>query len=96
MADAEFQDVLESIREAGQIWRGEREAANQLVLAEPDVVSIRQTYEMTQMEFSTLLGVNVGTLRNWEQRRRVPQGPVRVLLRIAEEHPRIMMKTLGR
>lgn len=96
MSESEFQNVLESIREAGQIWRGEREAADQLVLEDPDVVAIRRSYEMTQMEFSTLLGVNVGTLRNWEQGRRIPQGPVRVLLRIAEEHPRIMMKTLGR
>ncbi|MGM0506848.1 MAG: helix-turn-helix domain-containing protein [Bacteroidota bacterium] len=96
MAEAEVQDVLESIHEAGQIWRGEREAAERVVIEDPDVVSIRRSYEMTQMEFSTLLGVNVGTLRNWEQGRRVPQGPVRVLLCIAEEHPRVMLKTLGR
>lgn len=96
MAEAAFQDVLESIHEAGQIWRGEREAADLTVISDPDVTAIRRSYEMTQMEFSTLLGVNVGTLRNWEQGRRIPQGPVRVLLRIAEEHPRIMLKTLGR
>ena len=34
-----------------------------------------------------MLGISVRTLRNWEQGRRVPEGPARVLLQVAAKHP---------
>jgi putative transcriptional regulator len=37
----------------------------------------------------------VGTLRNWEQRRRVPEGPARVLLKVAERHPDAVLETVA-
>jgi putative transcriptional regulator len=41
----------------------------------------------TQETFANLIGVPVKTLRNWEQRRREPTGPARVLLAIIERDP---------
>ncbi len=38
-----------------------------LVIKDPDVAAIRKKYGMTQQEFSILLGISIGTLRNWEQ-----------------------------
>ena len=32
------------------------------------------------------MGISVATLRNWEQGRRSPEGPARVLLRVAAKH----------
>jgi putative transcriptional regulator len=49
---------------------------------------------MTQQEFSSLLGISVGTLRNWEQGRRKPQGPAKVLLKIAEKRPKAILESL--
>jgi putative transcriptional regulator len=37
--------------------------------------------------FADLIGVPVKTLRNWEQRRREPTGPARVLLSMIERDP---------
>jgi putative transcriptional regulator len=34
-----------------------------------------------------MLGISVRTLQNWEQKRRVPEGPARVLLAVAEAYP---------
>jgi len=34
-----------------------------------------------------MLGISVKTLRNWEQGRRRPEGPARVLLQVAARHP---------
>ena len=34
-----------------------------------------------------MLGISKGTLQNWEQGRRQPQGPARVLLQVAAKHP---------
>ncbi len=33
------------------------------------------------------MGISVGTLRNWEQGRRRPEGSARVLLKVVEMHP---------
>jgi putative transcriptional regulator len=50
---------------------------------------------MTQKEFSLLLGISVGTLRNWEQGRRKPQGPAKILLKIAEKQPKAILESLS-
>lgn len=42
----------------------------------------------TQLTFATAIGVPVKTLRNWEQRRRKPTGPARVLLSLIKRDPR--------
>ena len=59
-------------------------------MEKPDVKSIRSKLEVSQSEFATMLGISVRTLENWEQRRRTPRGPARVLLQIAEVHPEVV------
>lgn len=56
----------------------------------PDVRSIRTKLGGGQSDFATMLGISVRTLENWEQKRRTPRGPARVLLQIAEDHPEII------
>ena len=51
---------------------------------------IRGSYNMTQVDFATMMGVSVDTLQNWGQGRRTPQGPARVLLQIAAKHPDVV------
>jgi putative transcriptional regulator len=41
----------------------------------------------TQAAFAQAIGVSVKTLRNWEQRRREPTGPARVLLTLLQRDP---------
>jgi transcriptional regulator with XRE-family HTH domain len=41
----------------------------------------------TQDAFAQAIGVSVKTLRNWEQRRREPTGPARVLLTLLQRDP---------
>jgi putative transcriptional regulator len=75
------------VREGGAILRGEEPAARHFHWQEPDVRSLRQRYGLSQPKFATLLGISVGTLRNWEQGRRKPEGSARVLLQIVDRHP---------
>jgi putative transcriptional regulator len=42
---------------------------------------------LTQQAFANAIGVPVKTLRNWEQGRRQPTGPARVLLSLIERNP---------
>ena len=87
MKDALFNELVASVREAGQILRGEAAPARSFVLDSPTVKAIRSKYRLSQREFAALLGISVQTLRNWEQGRRAPDGPARVLLQVAAKHP---------
>jgi len=95
MNDEMFNELLESVKQAGDIRKGKREPSRYSIIEEPDVVAIREKYDMTQQEFSSLLGISVGTLRNWEQGRRKPQGPAKVLLKIAEKRPKAILDSLS-
>jgi putative transcriptional regulator len=44
-----------------------------------------------QTQFAAMLGISVRTLRNWEQGRRVPEGPAMVLLQVAAKHPEAIL-----
>jgi len=56
------------------------------------VATTRQKLGLTQSEFAHLLGVSIRTLHHWEQGTRRPSGAARVLLRIAETSPQIVLK----
>jgi putative transcriptional regulator len=60
-----------------------------------DVAAIRRKTGLSQAAFARRIGVPVATLRNWEQGRRSPQGPARVLLALLDQNPRIVEETLG-
>lgn len=60
-----------------------------------DVRTIRERSGLSQERFALSIGVSVATLRNWEQGRRVPEGPARVLLSLIDKRPGIVRETLG-
>jgi putative transcriptional regulator len=87
MKEEMFKELLESVRQAGAIMRGEMEPSRVFVVEAPDVKAIRAKLGFSQEEFASLLGISVRTLENWEQKRRIPKGPARVLLEVAAAHP---------
>jgi putative transcriptional regulator len=95
MSEVDFQELLESVREAGAIQRGQRKPARVTVVEPVHVQAIRRRLGMTQPEFARLIGVSVATLRNWEQGRREPTGPARALLRAIRNNPIEVIKALS-
>ncbi len=87
MKDDLFRELEASVREGGAILRGEKVASRSFVIDSPDVRHVRDSFQLSQTAFATLLGISVKTLRNWEQGRRKPEGPARVLLQVAAKHP---------
>lgn len=87
MKDDLFKELVASVREGGAILRGEATPSRKFVVDGLDVKRIRANYQLSQSEFAALLGISIATLRNWEQGRRSPQGPARVLLEVAAKHP---------
>jgi putative transcriptional regulator len=82
-----FEELLSSVREGGAILQGKVPPERSHVMEGPDIKRIRDNYSLTQGAFATMLGISVATLRNWEQGRRSPDGPARVLLQVASRHP---------
>ena len=94
MKDAAFQELLASVRQAGQIRRGSRRASGVTTFDPTDVQAVRVTLGASQAEFALMIGVSVATLRNWEQGRRTPDGPALALLRVAARNPRAVIEAL--
>jgi putative transcriptional regulator len=90
-----FDELLDSVREGMAILRGEQEPSRAFVLEETDVRSLREKHGLSQPKFAALMGISVGTLRNWEQGRRKPEGSARVLLRVVERHPEVVFEAVG-
>ena len=53
-------------------------------------LSVRLGLKMSQPAFAKLLGVPVGTIRDWEQGRKQPGSAAITLLKVAEKHPEIL------
>ena len=70
-----FDRLAVSIRQAGAIRRGEMKPGRVTEFIPDDVKAIRQRLGKSQSEFALMIGVSVSTLQNWEQGRRVPEGP---------------------
>lgn len=95
MKDRDFDNLVTSIRQAGAIRRGARRPSRTFDFKAENVRVIRQNLGKSQTEFALLIGVSVATLRNWEQGRRVPEGPARALLRVAAVNPRAVIRALS-
>ena len=93
-----YDKVMAGLRDARGYLKGERDgfAVHEIEVPEPDVVAIRGKTGLSQPAFAKSIGVPLGTLKNWEQRRRRPEGSARVLLALIEKRPSIVQEELGR
>jgi len=88
--------IIQGLHEAAAHARGEKVPGLKLhVPRRVDVSAIRRRTGLSQEAFSRRIGVSTGTLRNWEQGRRTPEGPARVLLAMLARNPRIVEETIG-
>lgn len=94
MKDDLYDELLESVREGGAILRGEKEPSRSWTVEEPQVAELRAHYGLSQERFAALLGISVRTLQNWEQGRRSPRGPAKVLLQVAAAHPEALLEVV--
>jgi putative transcriptional regulator len=91
----DFENLVTSIQQAGRIKRGEAKPSRVTEFAPVDVKAIRMRLGKSQSEFARMIGVSVGTLQNWEQGRRRPEGPARALLTVAAANPEAVAAALA-
>jgi putative transcriptional regulator len=86
-----FEELLESVKEVKDIINGKKEPSRTFFIKEPNPKDIRSKLSLTQEKFAALMNISVHTLRNWEQGRRHPEGPARVLLNVVNNHPEVLL-----
>ena len=93
-----YDKVRAGLEDARGYLSGDRDgfAVHEIEAPEPDVVEIRSKTGLSQPAFAKSIGVPLGTLKNWEQGRRRPEGSARVLLALIEKRPSIVQEELGR
>lgn len=52
-----------------------------------NVKRLRECLGLSQEAFAATYGIPPGTLRDWEQRRRMPDAPARAYLRVIDAYP---------
>jgi len=61
----------------------------------PNVKKLRERLGMTQDEFAATYRIPVGTLRDWEQRRKSPDATARAYLMVIERDPKAVAGLLS-
>lgn len=95
--EQEAEDLVESLEQALQFFEGDETnvVVHRFTVAVPDIAKLRRKLKLTQDAFALKIGVPVATLRNWEQGRRYPTGPARVLLNALEREPKAVMAAIA-
>jgi putative transcriptional regulator len=67
----------------------------QLVVPPPAVRRVREGMGLSQKAFAERFGLSLRTVQDWEQGRRSPDGPARLVLRIIEREPEAAVRALS-
>ena len=95
MEDKEFNDLIRSVTEAGEILRGERRPTRSFTIDAASVREIRESLSLSQRQFASIVHVSIKTLRNWEQGIRTPDGAAAALLTAIRNDPKHVLAALN-
>lgn len=84
------QEILAGIREVKAFKSGQLTLRTRELQEPMPVKEIRTRLRLSQTAFAGLIGVSLRTVQDWEQGRREPSGPAKMLLRVASRHPNIL------
>mgnify|MGYP001823400733 CR=1 FL=1 len=90
-----FDELLQSVKEAGQVVTGRCKPSRTFVVEALDVRTIRENLNLSQNQFAALVHVSVKTLRNWEQGVRRPGGAAAALLTAIRNDPKNVIAALN-
>jgi len=92
-----FDSIMRGLTEMEAYLKGDTSGAitHHIEVPTPDVKAIRARTGLSQADFARSIGVKKATLLNWEQERRVPDGPARVLLALIAKEPGIVQRVLS-
>ncbi len=68
---------------------------HRIKVEDTDVKALRERLKLSQSEFANIFCISIDTLQNWEQGRRSPRGPAKVLLNVINKDPKSVLKALA-
>jgi putative transcriptional regulator len=98
MTKTAFDKIKAGLEDAIAIAKGEADPATYVVHVpeEIDVRAIRKAIGVNQAEFAARYGFNIASVRDWEQGRSSPTGPVRAYLMVIEREREAVERALQR
>jgi putative transcriptional regulator len=96
MSKGPFESIKAGLEDALAYARGDtsRGIAHEIEVPSVNVRAVRTKLGLSQPNFARMFRVSVATVRNWEQGRRRPEGPARVLLMVIEREPEAVKRAL--
>jgi putative transcriptional regulator len=96
MSKKAFEQIAAGLADAIAIAKGEADPTTYRIYAPADVdaLKIRRALGLTREAFAARFGLQIGTVRDWEQRKRKPEGAARVLLTVIEREPEAVTRAL--
>lgn len=91
-----FDRIMRGLEEATVYSRGEADTTKYRAHAPAavDVAAIRSKLGLTQEAFAARFGFSKGAVRDWEQGRKFPEASARILLKVIEKRPDIVLEVL--
>ena len=87
--------LIESMQQANAWARGENVPGMRVHMPEAyDVRKMRTRMKLSQKEFAARFGFSLDSIQNWEQGRRIPDGPARTLLAVIAHEPKAVERAL--
>lgn len=102
MNEKVFADLLESAMQALAHAKGKRELRTTVLPPLPrpmrarEVRILRRRMNASQAVFARYLNVSTKLVQAWEGKRRNPDGPALLLLRLAQANPALLLVSSGR
>lgn len=87
--------ILKGARQALAYARGEQEEFLVHLPDDVDVRAIRKRLGLSQRAFAETFGFRLDAIQNWEQGRRRPERPARLLLRVINREPEAVRRALA-
>lgn len=87
-----FNGLVNGLNEYGKYLKGEN--TNISVYNPVDVKAIRKNLKLSQTKFAEEFGININTLRGWEQGKRGMDTTTMILLNVINQYPDIVKKVV--
>ena len=93
MTEDDFAGVMAGMTDVLNFYRGETKGFR--VHTAQDIKAIRSKTRLSQAAFARTFGLEVSTLRDWEQGRRQPERSAQILLQLIGREPATIQRLLA-
>jgi putative transcriptional regulator len=95
LTDKDIDAMIAADPDVAPEWNWSLDDPKVRIMVPTDVKAIRAKFGLSQERFAKIFALNLATLRDWEQERRMPHGPARTLLQIIDREPEAVRRALA-